>query len=85
MARLIHVDERDRLLAAAGLTGADADLFDLARRITAHVLTLGGDGFDLTDAGERAALIAAVGESNTDRLIKATRLAREAGRLVVLP
>ncbi|MEK9722006.1 MAG: hypothetical protein VW405_00800 [Rhodospirillaceae bacterium] len=85
MPRLIHRDELTRLLAAANLTPADADLFELARRVTAHVKGLGGDGFEFTDNAERAALIAAVGEADTDRLTKAIRLAREAGRLVVLP
>jgi hypothetical protein len=85
MVRLIDRVERDRLLAAANLTPADAGLFDLARRIVAHVRAQGADGVDLSDAGERAALVAAVGVADLDQLVKATRLATEAGTLVALP
>jgi hypothetical protein len=85
MTRLIHKSERDRLLAAAGLEPTDVALFDLARRIVAHVKSTGLAGVDTSDPDERAALVSAVGGADVDALIKATTLAVAAGTLVALP
>jgi len=85
MARLVHKSERDRLLAAAGLTEADADLFVLAHAIALHVKSTGIEGVDLTDPADRTALIAAVGVADVNVLTKAVKLATEAGTLVALP
>lgn len=83
--RLIHREERDRLLAAAGLDPTDAPIFVVARRLVDYVKQQGADGLDLTDATERAAAAAAVGTADVNTLTKAAKLAEQAGTLVRLP
>lgn len=82
MAKLLHKDVRDQILADAGLTLADAATFDLARRVVAYVKTRGIAGVDLADAGDRQALAAAVGTADVDALTKAVNAGLAAGFLV---
>lgn len=80
--RVIHKTARDQILADAGLTPADAALFPLARKVAKHIKDQGLDGFDLTDAADRAALIADVGEADVNKLTKAVAIAKAAGEVV---
>jgi len=82
MARMIHKSERDRILADAGLQPEDAALFPLARAVGKHIKDQGMAGFDLTNAADRAALIADVGESDVNKLTKALAIAKAAGEVV---
>lgn len=82
MAKLIHRVARDQILADAGLTLADAATFDLARKVAAHVRTLGLAGLDITDPDDRAALATAVGVSDPAALQKAVNACLAAGVLV---
>jgi hypothetical protein len=82
MSRVIHRTERDKILTDAGLTPADATLFPLAVKVGKHIKAQGIDGFDITDAADRAALIAAVGVSDVNQLTKALAIAKAAGEVV---
>lgn len=82
MSRVIHKTARDQILADAGLTPEDAGLFPLARKVAAHIKSQGMAGVDITDAADRAALIAAVGESDINKLTKAMAIAKAAGEVV---
>lgn len=82
MSRVIHKTARDTILADAGLTPADADLFPLARKVAKHIKDQGMAGVDITDATDRAALIAAVGVSDINKLTKAMAIAQAAGEVV---
>lgn len=82
MARVIHKTARDQILADAGLTSADAALFPLAVKVARHIKDQGLDGFDMTDPADRAALIAAVGEADVNKLTKAVAIAKAAGEVV---
>jgi predicted nuclease of predicted toxin-antitoxin system len=82
MSRVVHKTARDKILVDAGLTPADASLFPLARKVAAHIKDQGMDGVDITNAADRAALIAAVGESDVNKLTKALAIAEAAGEVV---
>jgi hypothetical protein len=82
MARMISKQARDQFLADAGLTPADAVHFPLARKVVQHIKQQGVAGVDITDADDRAALIAAVGTADVNDLTKALKIAEAAGEVV---